>query len=139
MFKTSSCICTKVSLRNSTCNVLLHLSMGKRGSVISGAVKREWIEFMMERPSRDPHVNALYRFGARCYKNTFESLHLHIYILRLLFLSTWKGTENKELIHVKSCPPLPLMLFMCCWGEPVSWFSNIDFLFWLQQNQNYDT
>ena len=88
MFKTSSCICTKVSLRNSTCNILLQLSKGKRGSVISGVVERECIELMRERPSRDPHVNLLHRFGAHFYKNMFESLHLHLYILRLLFLST---------------------------------------------------
>ena len=86
MFKTSSCICTKVSLKNSTCNILLQLSKGKRGSVISGVVERECIEFMMDRPSRDPCVNSLHRFGARFYKNMSESLHLHIYILRLLFL-----------------------------------------------------
>ena len=88
MFKTSTCICTKVSLRNSTCNILLQLSKGKRGNVISGVVERECIEFMRERPSRDPRVNSLHRFGARFYKDTFGSLHLHLYILRLLFLST---------------------------------------------------
>ena len=88
MFKTSTCICTKVSLRNSTCNILLQLSKGKRGSVISGVVERECIVFMREHPNRDPHVNSLYRFGARFCKNTFESLHLHLYILRPLFLST---------------------------------------------------
>ena len=87
MFKTSSCICTKVSL-NSTCNILLQLNKGKQGSIISSAVERECIEFMRERPSRDPRVNSLHSFGARFYKNTFESLHLHLYILRLLFLST---------------------------------------------------
>ena len=86
MFKTSICICTKVSLMNSTCNILLQLSKGKRGSVISGVVERECIEFMMDRPSWDPCVNLLHRFGARFYKNVSESLHLHIYILRLLFL-----------------------------------------------------
>ena len=102
MFKISSCICTieEVSLRNSTYNILLQLSKGKRGSVISGVVERECIEFMREHPSRDPHVNSLYRFGARFYKNTFESLHLHLYILRLLFLPTEKGSENKELNRV---------------------------------------
>ena len=100
MFKTSSCICTtKVSL-NSTCNILLHLSKGKRGSVISGVVERECIVFMRQHPNRDPHVNSLYRFGARFCKNTFGSLHLHLYILRLLFLSTEKGSENKELNRV---------------------------------------
>ena len=88
MFKTSSSICTKVSLRNSTCNILLQLSKGKGGSVISGVVERECIEFMRERPRRDTRVNSLHRFGARFYKNTFESLHLHLFILRLLFLST---------------------------------------------------
>ena len=88
MFKTSSCICTKVSLRNSTCNILLQLSKGKRGSVISGVVERECIELMWERPSRDPRVNSLHRFGAHFYKNTFESLYQHLYILRLLFLPT---------------------------------------------------
>ena len=82
MFKISSCICTieEVSLRNSTYNILLQLSKGKRGSVISGVVERECIEFMTERPSRDPHVNALHRFGPRFYKNTFGSLQLHLYI-----------------------------------------------------------
>ena len=79
MFKTSSCICTKVSLRNSTCNILLQLSKGKRGSVISGVVERECIELMREHPSRDPRVNSLDRFGACFYKNIFESLHLHLY------------------------------------------------------------
>ena len=88
MFKTSSCICTKVLLRNSTCNILLQLSKGKRGSVISGIVGRECIEFMREPPSRDHRVNSLHRFGARSYKNAFESLHLHLYILKLLSLST---------------------------------------------------
>ena len=90
MFKISSCICTieEVSLRNSTYNILLQLSKGKRGSVISGVVERECIEFMTERFSRDPRVNSLHMFGARFYKNTSESLHLHIYILRLLFLSS---------------------------------------------------
>ena len=81
-FKTSSCICTKVSLRNSPCNILLQLSKGKRGSVISRAMEREFIEFMRERPSRNPRVNSLHRYGACFYKN------LHLYILRLLFLST---------------------------------------------------
>ena len=99
MFKTSSCICTKVSLRNSTCNILLQLSKGKRGSVIKGIVEREYIELMMERPSRDPRVNSLHRFGAPFYKNMFESVHLHLYILRLLLLSTKKESENKELNH----------------------------------------
>ena len=56
MFKTSSCIYTEVSLRNSTCNILLQLSKGKRGSVISGVLERECIEFMKERSSRDPHA-----------------------------------------------------------------------------------
>ena len=88
MFKTSSCICTKESLRNLTCNILLKLSKGKQGIVISGVVERECIEIMREQPSSDPHVNSLERFGARFYKNTFESLYLHLYILRLLFLST---------------------------------------------------
>ena len=59
-----------------------------RGSVISVVGEKECIEFMTERLSRDPRVNSLNRFGARFYKNTFESLHLHLYILRLLFLST---------------------------------------------------
>ena len=88
MFKTSSCIYIKVSLRNSTCNILLQLSKGKRGSVISGVVERECVELMRERPSRDPEINSLLRFGARFYKNTFESLHPHLYILRLMFLLT---------------------------------------------------
>ena len=48
MFKTSSCICIKVSLRNSSCNILLQLSKGKRGSVISDVVERECIAFMRE-------------------------------------------------------------------------------------------
>ena len=90
MFKISSCICTieEVSLRNSTYNILLQLSKGKRGSVISGVVERECIELMWERPSRDPRVNSLHRFGAHFYKNTFQSLHPHLYILRLLFFPT---------------------------------------------------
>ena len=113
MFKTSSCICTKVSSRNSNCNIFLQLSKGKQSSVISGVVEREGIELMRERPSRDPCVNSLHKFGAHFYKNTFESLHLHLCILRALFLSTWKGSENKELNHV----PLNVM---CCCGEPVS-------------------
>ena len=87
-FKTSSCICIKVSLRNSTCNILLQLSKGKRGNVISGVLERECIELMRERPSRDPRVSSLHRFRARFYKNTFGSLHLHLHILRFLFLST---------------------------------------------------
>ena len=91
MCKTSSCICTKVSLGNSTCNILLQLSKGKRDSVISGVVERECIELMRERPSRVPPVNSLHRFGARFYKNAFESLHLHLYILIC---------ENNELSHV---------------------------------------
>ena len=88
MFKTSSCICTKVLLRNSTCNIILQLSKRKRGSVISGVVGRECIEFMREPTSRDPRINSLHGFGARSYNNTFESLHLHLYILKLLSLST---------------------------------------------------
>ena len=88
MFKPSSCICTKASLRNSFCNILSLLSKGKQGSVISGLVKRECIEPMRERPSSDHRVNSLHRFGTRFYKNTFKSLHLHLYILRLLFLLT---------------------------------------------------
>ena len=88
MFKTSSCICTKVSSRNSICNTLLQLSKGKQGSVISGVVERKCIEFMREHPSRDPRVNSVHRFGARFYMNTFESFHLHLYISGLLFLST---------------------------------------------------
>ena len=88
MFKTSSCICSKVSLRNSTCNTLLQSSKGKQGRVISGVAETEWIELLREHPSRDSSVNSLHRFGARFYKNTFQSLHLHLYILRILFLST---------------------------------------------------
>ena len=37
-------------------NILLQLSKGKRGSVISGVLERECIEFMKERSSRDPHA-----------------------------------------------------------------------------------
>ena len=48
MFKTSSCICIKVSLRNSTFNILLQLSKGKRGSVIGDVVERECIALMRE-------------------------------------------------------------------------------------------
>ena len=68
MFKISSCICTieEVSLRNSIYNILLQLSKGKRGSVISGVVERECIEFMTERSSRD-RINSLHMFGARFY------------------------------------------------------------------------
>ena len=83
MFKTSSCICNKVSLRNSTCNILFQLNKGKRGGVVSGVVERECIELMRKCPCRDPLVNSLRRFGARFHKNTFDSLHLHLYILRL--------------------------------------------------------
>ena len=68
MFKASSCICTKVSLRNSTCNILLELTKGKRGSVISGVVERECIELMRGRPSRDTRINLLHRFGANFHK-----------------------------------------------------------------------
>ena len=85
MFKTSSCICTKVSLRNSTCNILLQLNKGKRGSVISGVVERECIELMRERPSRDPRVNLLHRFGAHFYKNMFESPSTSLYIKTSVF------------------------------------------------------
>ena len=46
MFKTSGYICTKVSLRNSACNILFQLRKGKKGSAISGVVKRECIEFV---------------------------------------------------------------------------------------------
>ena len=69
MFKISSCIRTieEVSLRNSIYNILLQLSKGKRGSVISGVVERECIEFMTERSSRDSRVNSLHMFGARFY------------------------------------------------------------------------
>ena len=88
MSKTSSCICTKGSLRNSTCNILLQISQAKQGKVIGGVVERECIEFMRERPSRDTRVNLLHWFGARFHKNMSEDLHLHIYISRLLFLST---------------------------------------------------
>ena len=63
MFKTSSCKCTKVSLRNSTCNILLQLSKGKRGSVISDVLERGCIELMRERPNRDPRVNSLHWFA----------------------------------------------------------------------------
>ena len=83
MFRASSCICTKVSLRNLNCNILLQLSKEKQGNVISGIVERESIEFMREHPSRNPHVGLLRRFGARSYENTLESLHLHPYILTL--------------------------------------------------------
>ena len=85
MFKTSTCICTKVSLRNTTCNILLQLGKGKQSSVTSGVVERESTGLMRERPRRNPGVNSLHRFGARFYKNTFE---IHLYILRLLFSST---------------------------------------------------
>ena len=88
MFKTSSCICTKVSLRDSTYNIVLQLRKGKPGRVINGIVERECIELIRERPSRDPRVDSLHRFGALFYKNAFESLHLHLYILRFLFLPT---------------------------------------------------
>ena len=51
MFKTSSCIFTiVVPLTNSTCSIILQLSKGKRGSVISGVVERECIEFLGDRP-----------------------------------------------------------------------------------------
>ena len=55
MFETG-CICSKVSLRNSSFKILLEISKGKQGSAISGVVERECIEFMRERPSRDPLV-----------------------------------------------------------------------------------
>ena len=83
MFRASSCICTKVSLRNLNCNIVLQLSKEKQGNVISGIVERESIEFMREHPSRNPHVGSLRRFGARSYENTLESLHLHPHILTL--------------------------------------------------------
>ena len=86
MLKTSSCICTTVLLRNSTCNIFLQLIQGKQVSVISGVVERKYIELMKKRPSIDPSVNSLHRFGARFYKNTFDGLHP--YILRFRFLST---------------------------------------------------
>ena len=72
MFKNSSCIYTEVSLRDSTCNILLQLSKGKRGNVISDVdvVERECIELMRERPSKDPCVNSLHSFGAHFYKST---------------------------------------------------------------------
>ena len=70
MFKNSSCIYTEVSLRDSTCNILLQLSKRKRGNVISDVVERECIELMKERPSRDPCVNSLHNFGAHFYKST---------------------------------------------------------------------
>ena len=69
-------------------NILLQLSKGKRGSVITGAVERECIEFMRQRPARDLRVNSLHRFRARFYKNASESLHFDACILRLLFLPT---------------------------------------------------
>ena len=82
MLKTSSCIYTEVSLRNSTCNILLQLRKGKRVRVISGVVERECIELMRERPSRDPCVNSLHSSEAHFYKSALESLHLHLYILK---------------------------------------------------------
>ena len=59
-------------IENSPCNILLQLSKGKRDSLISGVREREFIEFMRERPSRDPRVNLVHRLGARFHKN----LHL---------------------------------------------------------------
>ena len=94
MFRASSCIWTKVSLRNLNCNILLQLSKEKRGSVISGIVGRESIEFMREHPSRNPHVGSLHRFRARSYENTLESLHLHRYILTLPGLGGGGGEEG---------------------------------------------
>ena len=88
MFKTSSCIYTEVSLRNSTCNILLQLSKGKRGRVVSGVVERERNELIRERSSRDPCVNSLHSFGAHFYNSALGSLHLDLYILRLLLLPT---------------------------------------------------
>ena len=43
-------------------------------------------------------VNSLHRFRARVFRNTSESLHLYIYMLRLLLPSYKKG--KKELHHV---------------------------------------
>ena len=37
-------------------NILWQLSKGKQGSAISGVVETECIEFIRERPSRDPLV-----------------------------------------------------------------------------------
>ena len=70
MFKTSSCIYTEVSLRDSTCNILLQLSKGKRVNVISDVVERECIELMRKRSSKDPCVNSLHSFGAHFYEST---------------------------------------------------------------------
>ena len=41
MFKTSGCICTKITLMNSTGNTLLQLSKGKQSSAISGVVENK--------------------------------------------------------------------------------------------------
>ena len=57
---------------------------------MSGAVEGECIEYMMERPSKDPLVkiqcivleHILIRIPLKVY------IYVHIYILRLLFLST---------------------------------------------------
>ena len=50
------------------------------------------VHFFNDFSDKDPHLNAveysLHKIGARFYKNTLESLHLHLHILRLLFLTT---------------------------------------------------
>ena len=66
-----------------TSNILLQLSKGKQGSAISGVVEKECPEFLRE----------------RFYKNTSESFHLRIYILRLVFSKLKKRSEYKELNH----------------------------------------
>ena len=50
------------------------------------------VHFFNDFSDKDPHLNpveySLHKIGARFYKNTLESLHLHLHILRLLFLTT---------------------------------------------------
>ena len=41
MFKASGCICTKVTLMNSTGNILLQLSKGKQSSTTSGVAENK--------------------------------------------------------------------------------------------------
>ena len=68
-------------------NNLLQLSKWKQGIAIIGVGEGACIEFMRTPLQGPPCVNSLHSFGACFYKNTSESLHLHIYnILRLLFL-----------------------------------------------------
>ena len=58
MFKTSGCVYMyqNINEKFKQPNILWQLSKGKQGSAISGVVETECIEFIRERPSRDPLV-----------------------------------------------------------------------------------